>query len=107
MSQPFESFWKELTKDLKEKSLIRNWTKDKGYLTKGDFQTQINGNYIICETPETRTIPRVPKIDMEFMYYHWSDYLEGRISRKELTKGSRYTKYTISILQWYTDDGLG
>jgi len=105
---PFGQFWQTLTSRLNGKTQIRNWTVDKGFLKRGDFMAGYRGgNYIICDAPDAKATQTVPRLDFELLYKHWQAYLSGHVSRRQLVKESRFTKYTISILHWFSDDGLG
>ena len=103
----FDQFWQALTSRLKVKTQIRNWTVDQGYLGKGDFMAQYTtGNYINCDAPNAKTIQKVPRLDIELLHKHWPAYLNGQMSRRQLADKSRSMKYSISILNWFSDDGL-
>ena len=105
---PFDQFWQALTSRLNGKTQIRNWTVDKGFLGRGDFMAGYRGgNFIICDAPDAKATQTVPRLDFEILHKHWQAYLNGLVSRRQLVKESRFTKYTISILHWFSDDGLG
>jgi hypothetical protein len=48
----FDEFWRHLKDELQEEQTIRNWTMDKGYLGRGDFDAIAKGNYIECYPSE-------------------------------------------------------
>jgi hypothetical protein len=103
----FDQFWQALTSRLKVKTQIRNWTVDQGYLRQGDFMAEYTtGNYINCDVPDAKTIQKVPRLDVELLHKHWQAYLNGQMSRRQLADKSRFMKYSISILHWFSDDGL-
>ena len=107
-TEPFDQFWQALKSRLKVKSQIRNWTVDRGFLGRGDFMAGYRGgNYIICDAPDAKATQTVPRLDFELLHKHWQAYLNGHMSRRQLADKSRFTKYTISILHWFSDDGLG
>jgi len=99
----FDDFWRNLRDKLQEQVVIRNWTRDNGYLGQGDFGAIFRDGYIECHPPEAENPQKVPKQDFRFMYENWKDYTEGRIKRSQLRDRSRFTKYTISILHQYED----
>ena len=104
----FDQFWQALTSRLNGNHQIRNWTVDKGFLKRGDFMAGYRGgNFIICDAPDAKATQTVPRLDFELLHKHWQAYLNGLVSRQQLVKESRFTKYTISILHWFSDDGLG
>jgi len=100
-SMRFDEFWKKLTTVLRDKRLIRNWTRDSGYLGKGDFYAVYRGGNVIICILESGSVLRVPKEDFELLFNHWEDYIKGRYPRHLLRNKSRFTKYTISILNQY------
>ncbi len=96
----FESFWKDLLKELATKKKIKNWTVKKEYFGE-DFSAQINSdNQIVCITPNG-SVNHAKKSDFEWMYDNWEGYLSGRIQRKYLREKSFVVKYTISIIHQF------
>ena len=76
----FESFWKDLKQSLANKTIIRNWTNDSGYLQKGDFEAVWKrGDYIECYPPGAKNTQVVSKEDFKLIYDNWKDYLNGKI----------------------------
>lgn len=97
----FEEYWKKLTKVLSEKQFIHNWTKDKGYLGKGDFYALLKGKNVVCSIPGAKMPQKVPMRDFQITFNSWNKYIQGKISRAELRDQSRFTKYTISIIHQF------
>jgi hypothetical protein len=98
----FEEFWEKLTKRLSKEQNIRNWTADKGYLGKGDFEAVWRGGrYIECDAPDANTIQKVSIKDFQVMYEYWKVYTIGNMRRADLRDKSRFTKYTMSIIHQY------
>jgi len=99
----FDKFWKRLTDVLRVKQLIRNWTRDHGYLGRGDFYAVYRGGNVIICILENGSVLKVPREDFELLFNHWEDYIKGRYPRRLLRDKSRFTKYTISILNQYRE----
>ncbi|MHA1505756.1 MAG: hypothetical protein ACTSR0_00995 [Candidatus Asgardarchaeia archaeon] len=97
MSREFDEFWRRLTEVLRDKQLIRNWTRDSGYLGGDFYAVYLGGNAITCIL-DSGSVLEVPKKDFELLFNHWEDYINGRYPRHLLRDKSRFTKYTISIL---------
>jgi hypothetical protein len=97
----FDVFWSELSSWLSNKPSIANWTLKSGPIGE-DFEAgPVCGNYVIVKAPSALTSQKVPKRDFELMYENWDAYIDEKISRGELAKKSRFTKYTISIIHQY------
>lgn len=98
----FEEFWRKLTDVLKTEQLIRNWSVHSSYPGRGDFKVMWKGGYYIrCIAPDAKNIQNIPKKDFQIIYDDWNGYLNRKIQRNQLTKMSRFTTYTISILHQY------
>ena len=98
---PFDAFWRNLKNALQEEQIIRNWTKDKGYLGRGNFAAVSRDKYIECYPPDAENPQKVPRNDFKIVYENWHSYLQGRITRRQLSDSSRFTKYTISIIHQF------
>ncbi len=100
----FESFWKDLLKELVTPKKIKNWTAKKGYFGE-NFTAQVTSNpttggIILCTTlKESENNASIE--DFHMIYKNWEDYLSGRISRKEFSKKSFVTKYVINIIHQF------
>jgi hypothetical protein len=76
---------------------------EKGF-TGEDFEAGHGGvDCLIVYPPSAQNKLRVPKSDFHIMFDNWQSYSKRKISRGELAKLSRFTKYTISILHQYQD----
>ena len=101
----FESFWKELQKELATPKKIKNWTERNAYFGE-DFTAHIipnptTGGTVVCTT-QKGSEQKAYFDDFSLIYSNWEGYLSGRIQRKDLREKSRVTKYTISIIHQYT-----
>jgi hypothetical protein len=95
----FESFWKDLLKELTTPKKIKNWTVKREYLG-GNFTAQTTSNNDIqCITLEG-SVNNARKKDFKMIYNNWEGYVHERIPRTEFNK-SFVTKYTISIIHQY------
>jgi hypothetical protein len=89
------SFW------LSNKPMIKNWTLSSGFIGE-DFEAgPVSGNYVEIRPPSALTYQKVPRKDFELIFENWNAYLNKEISRGDLAKRSRFTKYTISIIHQY------
>jgi hypothetical protein len=99
----FEVFWAKLAGSTSSRQTIKNWTVNKGF-TGEDFEAGHGGvDCLIVYPPSAQNKLRVPKSDFHIMFDNWQSYRKRKISRGELAKLSRFTKYTISILHQYQD----
>jgi len=100
----FENFWNELLVDLRKPKKIKNWTVKKGFFGE-DFTAKLISNPTTGGTVEITTV-KGTKINANLEEFHmihknWDLYLSGKILRKEFTKRSFVTKYTISIIHHF------
>jgi len=97
---PFVNTWNTLQNQLRQGTVIRNWTAHGGYL--GDSFTVVNvsQNYVEVDTPGATNIQRIPQCDFQIVYNLWDDYCLGRVKRYEIRDETRFSKYIISILHW-------
>jgi predicted acetyltransferase len=96
---PFEHFWQKTTFSLMQPRSIHHYTPDGK--KNGQFQAQYKGgDYIFC-TIENSKILQVPKKEFRVIYTKWDKYVSGSLSKTFLENESRFTKYTISIIQQY------
>ena len=95
-------FWGKLTNALKNEQLIRNWTIHSGYTGKRDFTAIYReDDNIECKLLYTKKSQRVSREDIKTMYDNWENYVEKKLTRKELRGMIRFINYTISILHQY------
>ncbi len=101
----FESIWNNLRRRLKPGSVVKNWTAFSGYL--GDEMTivKVDGNSILFEAPKAKHLQNVPKEDFEIVWRVWNDYKAQKVKRYELRDMTRFSKYIISLLHWYEEEG--
>ena len=95
----FAQFWTDLQTNIKSGATIKNWTAAKGYLGDEFKVLSVAENRITIETPEAENIQNVSKKEFEVMYNNWDAYCSKQIQRKELTKLTRFSKYTMSIIK--------
>jgi hypothetical protein len=100
----FEIFWKGLLKELATPKKIKNWTAKKGHFGE-NFTAQVTSNpttggIILCTTVKGSE-NNASMEDFHMIYKNWEGYLSGRIPRKEFSKRSFVTKYTISIIHQF------
>jgi hypothetical protein len=95
-------FWGKLINSLKNEQLIRNWTIHSGYTGKRDFTAIYReDDYIECKVLNTKKSQKISREDFKTMYSNWENYVEKKLTRKELKGMIRYINYTISILHQY------
>jgi len=97
----FEQFWDLLCREMASPQVIRNWTEPKGYFGE-NFVAQQHDIHIICVLPSKHEI-QVPKEDFEAVYQLWSEYVRGRVPRKDVVAITFHSKYIISILHQLLD----
>ena len=104
--ESFDNIWSYLQNNLKPGTVVKNWTNYRGYL--GDIMTimKVQSRYIEVDTPKILTFQVVPKMDFESIWEVWSGYKSQRVKRMEITPITRYSKYIISILNWYEQETL-
>jgi hypothetical protein len=95
----FEQIWADLRRELASPQVIRNWTRDSGYLGQ-NFTAQQAGDHVLCVLPAGKEL-RVPKGDFEVVYELWPGYLAGQIRRVDVREVTYYSKYVISILHQF------
>lgn len=62
---------------------------------------KIRENYIEVEPPRAMNVQVVSKKDFESVWEVWTDYKTQKVKREELKPMTRYSKYIISIYNWY------
>jgi hypothetical protein len=95
----FETFWNDLSIQLKTNKKIKNWTIKKGNFGE-DFTAQIKNNNSIMITTLKGSEQSVSRKDFQLIYDDWDGYVNERIKRIEFSQ-SRFTKYTISIIHQF------
>ncbi|MBN2336539.1 hypothetical protein JXL21_13355, partial [Candidatus Bathyarchaeota archaeon] len=102
----FGTLWSTVWDDLADYKPVRNWTRDSGYLGRGDFTARRTEEGVECFMEYSGKVLLVPLEDLRYMYDNYRRYTSGNITRSELSSNSRFTKYTISILHMYEDQIL-
>ena len=98
----FDSFWKDLLKELVTTKKIKNWTVKKGNVGEGFMAQEKNNHTILCTTPKGSE-QSIPRKDFELIYESWEGYLSDRIMRKDFSPDTRFSKYTISIIHQFVN----
>lgn len=99
---PFSEFWEKLAERLAKPTIIRNWTVFSGYIGENFEAMLYNAEIIRCTLQNGKQL-YVPKEDFRIVYEKWGDYLARNVKRFELTKKSKFTKYTISIIHQFEE----
>lgn len=100
----FDSFWKNLLKELATPKKIKNWTAKKGNFGE-DFTAHMTPNLTTAGIIKCTTLNgsenNASMEDFHLVYKNWEGYLSGKILRIDLREKSFVTKYTISIIHQY------
>lgn len=107
MTTTFGIVWSQLQGNLKAGQTIKNWTALRGYLGDTMKITGVRGGYIEVDAPNASTTQVISKEDFEKVWEVWSDYKSGKSPRYQLRDITRFSKYIISILHWYEQEGGG
>lgn len=99
----FGEFWKTLQANLCVGDEIRNWTQFRGYLGDTFEVVEVNTDHVIIKAPNAKTTQRVREADFFLIFNKWPQYISGKHPRTTLTKGTRVSKYTISIIKHLTE----
>jgi hypothetical protein len=99
----FNDFWAKLSSWLSSKQEIKNWTLKSGTIGEDFLAGPIIGNYVLVNAISAENTQRIPKNDFKLIFDNWDDYLDECISRGDLVKQSRFTKYTISIIHQFSN----
>jgi len=96
----FEHVWSALQHELRMGDTIPNWTQAKGLVGQPFVVLEVTPTAITVDPGRGAISQRVPERDFEYLDRSWSGYRSGRIGRGELRNGTRFSKYTISLLHW-------
>jgi hypothetical protein len=96
----FFSAWTAIQSSLSIGTSVANWTADKGLLGDQFTVVGVNPDFIEVDTPKAGNLLRVRRSDFEMVYKNWAGYTAGRIPRRVLRDGTRFSKYVISVLHW-------
>lgn len=95
---PFDVVWEQIQREIAPSDTIRNWTRDKGYLS-DDFTIEaVEARFVKVNSPGAATIQHVAREEFAKVYEHWNGYNAGTVRRHELRDITRFSKYVISIL---------
>ena len=97
----FDVFWSELKTFLSSKRNIRNWTVLKGYVGENFEAVYDFGKIIVYAESASAYQQTVQRQDFKLIFDNWQKYLDGTVSRLELSQSSWVTKYAISIIHEY------
>jgi hypothetical protein len=101
----FRSVWSYLSDHLRSGKKI----EDKSTLSasRGESTTivSIDADSITVAPPRAKGFVRIPKADFELVWRYWSDFQSKKITRTELREHSRFSRYILTLFQWYEDHG--
>ncbi|XES78565.1 MAG: hypothetical protein ACBZ72_06755 [Candidatus Bathyarchaeia archaeon] len=99
----FDAFWSKLATFLASRRNIKNWTILKGYVGE-DFKAVYDFGKIVVY-PASASTQIVQRKDFKLIFDHWASYIDRTKQRKDLCENSRVTKYTISIIHGFLENG--
>ena len=96
-----EDVWKYVEVQLSSNIQVPVWSRAKGHLGREFTISEIDrqAEAITVDSPTARNLQRIPAADFRLVWDHWETYISGSLQRKELTAGTRYSTYVISILK--------
>jgi len=101
----FDSVWTRLQSNLKPGKAIKNWTALRGYLGDTMKIVGVRSGYIAVNAPNASSTQVISKANFEKVWEVWSDYKSGKLPRHELRDITWFSKYIISILHWWEQEG--
>ena len=93
----FNRIWSFIQDNIKKGQIIKNWTKDSGYIGDPFTINCLDTNRIDITPLRAESIQRIPKKDFESVYDIWEQYLSGNFQRSKIREFTRFSKYIISI----------
>jgi hypothetical protein len=81
-------------------TIIPNWTAANGLLGDSFAVTAVSVANIRACAPAAKSIQSIPEAHFEAVYAVWGKYCAGKVSRPDIRKISRFSKYVISIFHW-------
>ena len=87
----FETFWNDLSIQLKTNKKIKNWTIKKGNFGE-DFTAQIKNNNSIMITTLKGSEQSVSRKDFQLIYDDWDGYVNERIKRISSARSRNFCK---------------
>jgi hypothetical protein len=103
----FSQAWDALHGKLTVGLVIKNWTRDKGFIGDDFDVIEVAQDRIEVGSPNATNIQRVPRADFQLIYADWTNYRDGVTSRSELRDRTRFSKYIISIWHWLESESGG
>jgi len=100
----FDSVWSWLQGNLKPGQEIKNWTAFRGYLGDTMAIAGVRSDYIEVDAPKASSTQVISKEDFEKVWEVWSAYKGGKLPRYQIRDMTRFSKYIISILNWYVQE---
>ena len=101
----FETVWAYMQSNLRADVEIDNWTAYRGKLGDRMRVTGVRDGFIEVDPPKAINLQVVPKDDFERVWKVWEVYKNQTVKRNELKPVTRFSKYIISILHWYEENG--
>ena len=95
-----EALWFKLKSNLRPRTIIPNWTVDKGYFGGTITIVNLSDDVIEVEVATAKNNQMVRKADFEEVWQIWENYKSGEFKRGQMTPLTRNSKYVISILHW-------
>ena len=96
----FNSIWSFIQDNIQKGQIIKNWTKDRGYIGEPFAIACLDTNKIDVTPLKAENIQRIPKKDFERVCDIWDRYIAGNFPRSKIREFTRFSKYIISILHW-------
>jgi len=99
----FRSVWSYLTGHLRSGKKIED--RGTASASRGESTTivSIEADAIMVAPPRAKGFVRIPKADFEIIWRYWPDFKAQKITRTELREHSRYSRYILTLFQWYED----
>jgi hypothetical protein len=96
----FRTVWNTLTGLRSGKKI-----EERGAASRGESTTIVSSeaDAITVAPPRAKGFVRIPKADFEIIWRYWPDFKEGKITRTELRQYSRFSRYVLTLFQWYED----
>jgi hypothetical protein len=94
-----EEIWNELKRRLKKNSEVRSWSAATGFL--GDSFTVVGAKagHVVIKSAYDINPQKIPDQDFVSVLEVWGDYVDGKLTRADLSARTKYSKYIISILR--------
>ena len=96
----FRSVWSTLTSLRSGKKIEEHNASGRGEST---TIVSVEEDAITVAPPRAKGFVCIPKADFEIIWRYWSDFKAQKITRTELREQSRYSRYILTLFQWYED----